>query len=340
MQTVEPRRHLAKLQAADSPVRAAFSPRDGAELCGLQVYDSDRWVELLYRGCDWSPVSGWPGRAPWLWPVAGRAFAEPGGAPVDRDRCSWRDGGVVREMPPHGFARLHPWRAIGSHDDESLSIFHARLDTVASEARRYPYGYSLDLITELAASGLTIRLDVEASRKNTSPMPFNLGLHLTFDLRRWWGPDWWEGSVRGLGRVAWSTDQLSQAAEPVPLPTAAVALSHPHLGNALIPGGLEPRVTLRSPDATKSISLAHRCACGFDADQALWVTHIDPARRFFCLEPWVGWPNAINSGRGVVRVPPGERWSWTLEVRISSPSEPSRPRCVELANTRPILSSS
>ena len=41
-----------------------------------------------------------------------------------------------------------------------------------------------------------------------------------------------------------------------------------------------------------------------------------PALNYFCPEPWSGEPNALNSGKNLRNLGPGERFAWEMRITI------------------------
>jgi galactose mutarotase-like enzyme len=299
---------------------ASICPRRGGELSSLTLNCGENPVELLYRGNDFAPVAPgeWRGRGPWLWPAAGRCYVDEDAARIgtpgfDRDACTWRCGNEKLSMHHHGFAKDTAWRAEATGDPSRKVLRHV------SDGRHhdvYPFDFALQTETAATANGLTMRFVVKADDANAAPMPFQLGLHLTFDFAQWWGASWLDGTVCGLGATAYDVDMAMQPNNRVTLPGQGVRMNDPIADNKLIPASTAPAVQLTAPDGSSSLKMRFATEPAFGADDALWVTHRDPQCRYFCCEPWVGWPNALNSNRGSVQLEPGATWRWTLQLSV------------------------
>ncbi|MBM3796985.1 MAG: hypothetical protein FJW31_23735 [Acidobacteria bacterium] len=134
---------------------ASVSPEHGGELSSLRVHFRGQWVETLHRAEDYSPTSGWTGRAPWLWPATGK------GDP----------------LPAHGFARDLPWRVIASAKDR----VHVAVDSSPrTTALHYPQGFHLEAEYRAAGGKLVVTFTATAAKTNPGPMPFSAGNHITF----------------------------------------------------------------------------------------------------------------------------------------------------------------
>lgn len=319
-------RALPQVSSGAAGVTATLSPQDGAELCSLRAHEpggdgAGEGRELLYRANDWGPVDGWTGRAPWLWPAAGRSYVPSqlrGADPqtFNRDDCRWAWANQERPMPWHGFARSRPWSTPETEVAAASARCRTTLTSSGAERSWYPFDYALEVELAVEARRVALRFTVTADAGNAGPMPFQVGQHLTFDLASWWGKRWRAGTVAGLGERAWRTDPFMQPADSVALPDRVLTLDDEHLANALVPAALEQPIHLRGPGGRGEMELAMTAAWLPDDDAALWVVHRDPAGRFFCCEPWVGWPNALNTGRGRIELPPGEQWWWAVHLEL------------------------
>lgn len=316
---VEWGRELSAICDVRQGLAVCMSPSDGAELSALAVYDDAQWSELLYRGNEWARIDGWPGRAPWLWPVAGQCFASSNMVKPGRsdEKCSWRWNGVRRTMPCHGFARHQDWYSNPPVVTAGGVTSGAHFLSDPNSREIYPFDYHLSANQRLLSNGLEISFRVEASSGNSGPMPFALGLHLSFDFSSWWGDDWLQGSVEHLGRFAWRTDKLAQASERFELPSDPICLLNPALESAIIPTRPNEPVRLVCPDRDRALDMSFETVPAASEGDLVWVSFLDPQNRFYCLEPWVGWPNAINSGRGRVDLQPGQVWQFRLRLSIT-----------------------
>ena len=308
-----------------------MSPQDGAETSAMAVYDGSEWHDLLYRSNEFTKVEGWQGRAPWLWPIAGRCYAPSSSALAPLivgnadDDCTWMHDSFVRTIQRHGFARHQAWNANGqSVAADRVSSIAELLPSPLSHAS-YPFNYRLAASQSISDAGIEIVFRVVASESNVSPMPFALGLHFTFNFSSWWGSDWLQGKVLNLGREAWQTDARAQAAHRVELPAGSIGFSEASLRSAVIPALADDPIRLMSPNEERYLQLSFSETAGVDDGGLAWVSYLDPMQRFYCLEPWVGWPNAINSGQGRISLQPGQAWEFRVLATVSRP-QPVRAR--------------
>lgn len=311
-------RTVSCVASTGTGVAACLSPADGAEMSSLTIRDTSGTHELLYRGNDWRPTDGWAGRAPWLWPAAGRTYGQtdPSGTPCPQSVFHWGCGERVLPMPHHGFARFKQWRAEATKLIDGGARAHASLKSSGEDHGSYPFNYRLDTEVAVCDSAVTLTMRVTADRDNAQSMPFTIGQHITLDLASWWGKDWLQGTLSGAGLTCWGIDRLKLVGDPLELPSQPVVLADRLLGDLLIPAMPGKALRMTSPDRTKYIDMSFTVSSLPSADAALWVVHRDKGGRFFCLEPWIGWPNGLSSGRGRIELEPGDVWSISLQLNI------------------------
>lgn len=276
---------------------ASINPR-GAELWELKDAEGR---DLLWHG----DAAFWTGRAPILFPIVG---ALSGG--------TYRVGDSTYALPQHGFGRRRrftPVEASGSHTT-------LRLIADAETLAVYPFDFALDL--GFAISGA--RLDVTATLTNTgdAPLPASFGYHPAI---LWPLP---YGTARGDHFI------LFDAAE-----TASVF--RPDAQGLLVPGARPSQLNgraLKLDDALFADGAlvltelsGHGLVYGAADGPRLRITYPDtphlgiwskPGAPFICIEPWQG--HADPSGfmgeiwdkPGIVRLAPGERRAWRMEIEV------------------------
>lgn len=306
---------LIQLTSPDGRLGASVAPTQGGELCSLA------WEgrELLYRGGDFAPTSGWTGRAPILWPAIGRTFAPETSLTADNFReapLGWRVGGRDYPMPMHGFAKSVPWLL------DSVTATTARLILTDSNMTRdfYPFGFRHTLDYTLADGGLTLRHEVAASPSNMGRMPFALGNHATFNLPLV------EPRSPDAVKIVTNCDRrigLDPTGRPTGDTTHCELFTNERAVTAIERFEVIALRSDRQPGWARlrqgglSITVSH----GDDATPfeplkriTLWG---DPAAGYVSLEAWLGEPNALSSGRGLCRLAPGEAMEWKFAIVVS-----------------------
>lgn len=306
---------LIRLNSPDGRLSAWIAPHQGAELCGLEWQGR----ELLWRGRDFAPTSGWTGRAPILWPAIGRTFAhgpEPTAETFRQAPLGWTVGGVDHPMPMHGFARSLPWAV----EDRTPSTLRLALTDDAQTRAFYPFGFRHTLTYSLADGALTLVHQIEAARTNPGAMPFVVGNHATFNL------------PPGGARNAVDATLISNASHRMVLDAAGRptgesvpfdAYARPTPARAveafdvivLHTGGEPPRVRLSDPSGL-CVTVSHHAADRQFSSLEFVTLWGDPGGGYLSLEAWLGRPNALATGDGACFARPGSAWEWTMSIEV------------------------
>ena len=306
---------LIRLNSLNGDLTAFIAPDMGAELCGLEW----RGRELLWRGRDFSPTTGWTGRAPVLWPAIGRTFA-PGSQPTEatfkQAPLGWMVNGVLYDMPMHGFARSLPWQ-VETGADHRLSL---KLQDSDETRRSFPFGFIHRLDYRLDDGGLILTHQIEASADNRGPMPFVLGNHATFIVPA-------DVDGRPMGAVQTNTNRrklLGATGRPTGEIAPFEAFSEPTPVAdierweviALATADKSPRAVLTLPGGL-SVAVSHRASDPSWSELEFVTFWGDPVAGYLSIEAWLGQPNALASGDGLVVLAPGSSVEWTMRIDVS-----------------------
>ncbi|WP_020423853.1 hypothetical protein [Cupriavidus sp. WS] len=297
-----------------------LAPRAGARLV--------RWVhrgeDILHwpDPADWSQPARVRGGNPLLFPFIARHFVD--GAPG-----AWRDAnGAVRALPSHGFARDLPF-ALTQYDAGS----HIAMTLRASDATRagYPFEFAFEAGYRLLEDGLEATL--RTRNTGTQPLPYYAGHHFYFalaheargaavlempdaDLMRQRA----DGALDalGAGAASYSLDDArlqdtfhvlrESHTAPHAAPRACILAMPP---NAAAPRGRRLAIELDTP-ALPDAPDAPAAAPWFAV--TTWSEHADAD--FYCVEPWLGLPNAIHHGTGLRWLAPGQEETAVCRLRI------------------------
>jgi galactose mutarotase-like enzyme len=300
------------LAVAGGALRATIAPDRGGELSSLQYRRHGAWVELLYRGGDYSPTDDWTGHAPLLWPATGRTQQGASDPPAP----TWTHDGRTLTMPIHGFARDRAWRVVGRGSDR-LTV--ALTDDAASRAI-YPFGFRLWCAYRLRARSIELRYSVVAARDNKGAMPFSIGNHVTFALPLVPGSAPGAMTVETPARLMLPVDQAGRPtgkAVPESRFTSPQPLSGMPVRQPIPLGGYagDPWLRLRDPGGV-SLIIRHRGAPRAGGTPVAFNLWGDVGKGFFSPEPWLGRQNALVTGDGLVQLPPGQRFGWTVVIAL------------------------
>ncbi len=301
-----------------------LAPHAGGRLMRWMV--DDQQVIFWPSTFDWRDPARIRGGNPLLFPFLGRHR-------VGDTPNQWRDAeGVVRDLPQHGFARDLPFEQSLSDDGHAVTM---TLRSSPVTQTGYPFDFIFSATYRLGVDGegqATLDVILETRNTGTAPLPYYAGHHFYFDLPQ---------SRRAESRLRLaSTQQCRQLPDgsisaPEPTPTVLVpgdariqdrfhllqddrSPHAPPFLAALDTPSLGRRITLTCPPPSPptsdaSTAVASTNASGEPASSATaapWYavttwTESDQSD-FYCVEPWLGLPNAIHHGLGLRWVAPGQ----------------------------------
>ena len=283
------------IYASDVLTRASFVPAFGGIGSSITMPDRGTARELLYHhDFFWDePYTKTRGGWPFLFPICGR---------LERDGAEgvYLYEGRLHQLPIHGFSLRVPWRVTGVPAPDALTM-----ELVDSEATReaYPFAFRVALTYRVRPGVLSGELRVE--NRGERPMPYYAGFHPFF---RTPAPGAGKEQTRvELGaRRQWLynaklTDIRGQGEPPV-FPAAA---SDPAVGETLNEVAAANATRLRYPDGFHlNLEVTETSVPAMFPFVQLYTM---PERPFFCIEPWMGHPNALNAVTGVRWLAPGAK---------------------------------
>ncbi len=297
------------LRLAAGGAEAVLCPERGGLLKSLQLKASEgKAHELLWLPADFAADgSGWPGGgAPICFPFAGRVFHE-GMA------LQYSLGGTVRHMPLHGFAYGLPWTVLAS----DLASATLELTDGTKTREVYPFGFRLTAKYTLEASLLRLRLDISNTSTDPVRMPVAAGVHPYFGLPLGGAGSGTNAHLSIDAREKIRVTPTGAAGKVTPFPETDDERS-PSTDQALfrnlILGELEtPEASLVDPASGAKVTLRWG-----QSDPWCYVVLWGPeGRGFHCVEPWMGLPDAVNSGLGLKWLERGESLTANLEILVA-----------------------
>jgi galactose mutarotase-like enzyme len=321
--------NLYRLCDNEAGVRFSVAPFAGAEIASIQTRSNGEWLEILERAEDFTPCDRWRGRAPWLWPVVGRSYSakkledalRTGRLPTEFD---WDCEGKIYPMPMHGFAMRRAWIVTTSRTSDEGARVECTLADDEDTRKQYPFGFLANLSFRLSDGIVRAIYRVEAAKSNSAPMPFCAGNHITlrapltaagrFEDVRVFAPVRHVYAVTSLGLVNESAELSFRE---------GILLADSRLHNLVVghfapeqasvrvsdPGGLQIEIGQRE--------LVEAGSAKAPSDGFYFVFYASPKHGFFCPEPWLGLPNALNTLRPIVALRPGDHFEWEVTVRIN-----------------------
>lgn len=283
-----------------------------------------RPVELLYASPDFKRAeSGWPGGGvPVMFPFAGRVFHQ--GMPFQ-----YTCGAAVLNMPLHGFAYGLPWKA----EQTNAASVRLELQGSAKTYELFPYDFRLSLEYTLASPReLRVRMTAEnlgvraeaAQHGTPAEMPVAFGLHPYFkmpfgtELAADLDNDAFELETSAREQIAVTPAGGAGKASPYPGlgeehgPKGGVPLVKPLLRNLILAGHGKSEASLVHPKLAWKLKLGFGPADVFRY-VVLWAPEGAP---FYCLEPWMGLPDAVATGAGLKQLGKGETVSGSVTISL------------------------
>jgi len=272
---------------------------------------------LLSWKIDGAPVIHWPDAPDWSQPGLIR-----GGNPllfpfiarqwVDGQVGRWRDAqGVVREIPLHGFARDLPFAAQVTPQGDGVRM--TLTDSVETR-KRYPFGFRFEAAYRLADEAT---LDVELTTTNTGDarLPYYAGHHFYFALPH---------AQRGEATLTLPRNVHRRQLPDGTTTEAAPGLTHYRFDDPQIidrfhclDGEPDAPVRIEMPSQQRAIEIDLRRP-GSASWYAVTTWTLASDSDFYCVEPWLGLPDAIHTGLGLRWLEPGETQTAALRMRVSA----------------------
>ena len=280
---------------ADDQTRVIVSAGHGARI--LRWEKRGREIITWPDDADWTKILKVRGGNPVLFPFIARHF-------VDGKNELWRDaGGTVRPMPQHGFARDAKFAVV---DDPNSDTLRMRLTDSESTRAVYPFAFQFDVVVRLQPGA---RLEVRFETTNTggNPLPYYAGHHFYFALPHDERADW----RLELPCEAWGRQSADGAIVREKAAEAELRLDDRNIIDRFQITPTESTITLRHSRNNRRLAfeLAHAGSVPWYA-VTTWTQA--PESDFYCIEPWLGLPNAIHHGEGLRWLAPGTTETATL----------------------------
>ena len=275
-------------------MQATFVPEWGGMMVSLQVYWQEQWRELLYLHDDFAErrLVDLPGGGPFCFPVCGR---------VSRNNQS---GLYMYDAKPyhlsiHGFAWQQAWQVLEKTTDRVLMQLRSNKTTL----QQYPFQFEVTLDYQLTENGLSCRQCYRNCGETV--MPFQAGFHpyfLTPPVESTEDSTYTKQDVRltchSTRQLIYNND-LTDIVDSKHSAATDQSISAPDLNERLVMLSDDHNVQLHFPDGFQiTMNVA-----GDDSFFSYLQTYTIPDKPFICIEPWSGFPNAINTSSGMCYLP-------------------------------------
>lgn len=265
------------------------------------VRDIIHWPELSETDGNLASVRG---GNPILFPFNARSFCE-------GDIHHWRaPDGRRRAMPMHGLARQ------GAFALESINErgFRAVFQPTEANHASYPFDYEFSVSYRFEERRLTCTFALQ--NLGNTPLPWSAGHHFYFAV------PWQDGTSRAdyvLTRPGATTLRQTSVGSMVPGPLIPqrTSLAEPELIDTVHVELAQNRFVLTSPDNTEQLEVTLGTDDRPPADAAMVTWAADDEVPYYCIEPWMGPPNAPENKRGLAWVAPGQTGHFTVGAAIT-----------------------
>jgi galactose mutarotase-like enzyme len=257
-----------RITIRSGPTEAELIPERGGLLSRLRAGD----LNLLYMDETTlnDPTRSVRGGVPILFPCAG---------PLPDDL--FRHMGRSYVLRQHGFARNLPWRVISVSSSEATLVLNST--KVTREA--FPFEFRLEFTYTVTEGSVTI---LQKYRNlSDKAMPLHAGLHPYLVV-----PQYEKGRVTIATRASRAFDNVTKTE----VPFEGFDLSRDEVDLHLYDHG-----------STAAVLRRRSVAIRIDAspEMSRWVVWTLAGRDFVCVEPWTAGANALNTGKGLLSIPPG-----------------------------------
>jgi galactose mutarotase-like enzyme len=269
--------------------RLLVAPEHGARI--LRWEREGREIITWPEGADWSRILKVRGGNPILFPFIARHF-------VDGKMELWRDAdGVVRPMPMHGFARDAKFAVV---DNGRASTLRMRLTDSDKTRPLYPFAFQFDVVLALRP-GSQLEVAFETTNRGDGPLPYYAGHHFYFALPHGERADW----DLHLPCAEWGRQNPDGSIHREPATAGTFSLADPAIVDRMQIAPRESRVVLRHLRSGARLALELQPP-GSIPWYAVTTWAETPESDYFCIEPWLGLPNAIHHGEGLRTLGPGQ----------------------------------
>ena len=274
-------------EISDAQNQIVISAAHGARI--LRWTHEGREIITWPENADWNRILKVRGGNPVLFPFIARHF-------VDGKNELWRDAtGTVRTMPQHGFSRNALFTVVDGEPDNTL-----RMRLVDTEETRayYPFSFQFDVVVSLLP-GSRMEVRFETTNRGIESFPHYAGHHFFLPMAHNERADWTlDIPCKSWGRQAKDGAIIHEEAK-----SSLLHLDDPALIDRFQIEPTSGEIVLLNTKTQQRLTfeLNHPAVPWYAV--TTWTEA--PTSDFYCIEPWLGLPNAIHHGEGLRWLAPG-----------------------------------
>jgi galactose mutarotase-like enzyme len=278
---------ILSITAEDGVSQFSLVPELGGKGISLILPYKGESRELLYLPDGYWELEdkAWKGGWPFCFPVCGRS--------------------TCKTLPMHGFAAHKDWQVIDKHADKIT----LQLSDTPETRKIYPYAFRLTLAYEIKPGQLTCLQTCE--NLSDEAMPYYAGFHPYF-LTPLTDKDKIHVDFKAIGRKQYNLELTDIIGDLLPLKLPQ-KITDPALNEQLSLVN-ENKTALIYPDQMK-VSMEVR---GLERENMFPYVQMytQPDKSFFCIEPWMNFPNALNHKDKTFNLPPNSQEQALLTLKI------------------------
>jgi galactose mutarotase-like enzyme len=285
--------------------RFLIAPGHGFRLMRWTLRSAAGTREILHWPDDpgGAPFPSIRGGNPLLFPFSGRSF--------DRGMENhWRaPGGERLPMPRHGFARDGRFTVVAEGD----SHISGRLEPGEAARAAYPFDYVFTVHYTFEELALTVRMELE--NRDARALPWSAGHHFYFTL------PWHPGARRRDYRLNMKARKCARHGPDGRLVMERDRESCHDLSDTELLDRIHwelrhNRVSFGPRGGEEDVHIIIGDAPVPPKGNAVVTWSESAEAPYYCVEPWMGPPNAAEHGKGLHWVGPGETGAFEVKVSL------------------------
>lgn len=294
---------LYTISSADGSAQMTFVPERGGMATSLIFPGADGQPQEFLHCHDFvwdETIEDLAGGWPFVFPICARIAR-------DGEPETYLYDGQRYHMKIHGFSWYLPWEVTkAEREDELVLTLRSNEETL----KQYPFSFEVQLHYKISNNQLTC----EQVYKNTGnkPMPFAAGFHPYFKVPM--PKDQVMLDYQPVRRFKYN-ETLTDLVGEQELFATPVSIADPAINENLTQIGENKLLKLNYPDGL-SLHMQVISTDRPDLFSYVQLYHM-PDKPFFCVEPWMSFPNAMNTVAGMQWLEAGEEVRATLTCAIS-----------------------
>ncbi|MEM8603068.1 MAG: aldose epimerase [Cyanobacteria bacterium P01_H01_bin.121] len=270
-------------QAAQTSV--AVVPERGGIITSWQVQGNEMFYLDRDRFAD--PSLSVRGGIPLLFPICGN---------LPDNTYTYQ--GNTYQLKQHGFGRTSPW-TVTQQTTAGAASLTVSLKSNAETKTNYPFEFELNYIYTL--KGNTLELRCQHHNQSEAPMPFSTGIHPYFAV-----------ADKSRLSIDWPSHQYRVKSEATLHEFAGeFDFDQDEIDFAFV--NLE-RQAASVTDRDRQLKLI----VSFDEHYPILVFWTVKGKDFYCVEPWTGPRNALNTGTHLITAAPGATVETVITMAVEA----------------------